>query len=115
MPLREPFGLRGFTPFQLGAGVTYSAHAFTATGQLRVVGSQFEDDLNTLKLDRYAVVDASVSRMFPGQLTVFVAMENLFDARFATGKTPVATTPASTLTTIGWPRTFRVGIRQFLP
>jgi outer membrane receptor protein involved in Fe transport len=100
-------------PYQLGAGAIYSPRLFTASIQARIVGPQYEDDLNTLKLDPYGVVDASASRTFARGLTAFFAIENLFDQRYQTGKTPV--TGASPLATIGWPRTARVGIRVFWP
>jgi hypothetical protein len=38
---------------------------------------------------------------------VFAAVENLFDVDYDVGRTPIRT--------IGWPRTFRIGARVFLP
>jgi outer membrane cobalamin receptor len=102
-------------PYQFGLGVVYAPRLLTITAQTRWIGPQYEDDVNTLKLDSYGVMDLSASRTITHMLTAFVAVENLFDAEYAVGKTPVATVPASVLTTIGWPRTARVGVRVFLP
>jgi outer membrane receptor protein involved in Fe transport len=94
--------------FQLGGSVIYSDPiGFTGSVQARAFGSQFDDDLNTLLLERYGLVDISASQQLLRELNVFVAVENLFDKDYDTGKTP--------LRTVGWPRTARIGIRVFLP
>jgi outer membrane receptor protein involved in Fe transport len=94
--------------YQIGGGVTYTAPAaFTASAQLRAIGAQFEDDLNQLELGSYAVLDAHVSRALTHGIQVFFAMENILDAEYDVGRTP--------LRTIGWPRAIRGGIRVFLP
>jgi hypothetical protein len=48
-----------------------------------------------------------VSRPIVRAAQAFFAIENLFDKDYDTGRTP--------LRTIGWPRTFRVGVRLSLP
>lgn len=89
---------------QFGAGLTWADPALvTAAVQIRGSGSQFDDDQNLLALDGFAVVDAMVSRGVGRLLQAFVAVENVFDADYDTGRTP--------LRTIGWPRTVRVGVR----
>ncbi len=94
--------------YQFGAGVTWAdPRLLTAAVQLRISGAQFDDDLNRFELDDYAVVDLSLSRVVSGRLHAFVAVENLFDAEYDVGRTP--------LRTIGWPRTARAGVRVFLP
>ena len=80
---------------------------FTGSVQMRAFGSQFDDDLNELKLDEYGVVDLSASQQVLRGVNVFVAVENLFDKDYDTGRTPFRT--------VGWPRTARVGVRLFLP
>lgn len=75
--------------------------------QVRAAGQQYEDDLNTLVLTPFRVVDVSFSRPVSGGLQAFVAVENLFDTEIQTGRTPV--------TKIGWPRMLRVGLRIVLP
>jgi iron complex outermembrane receptor protein len=71
--------------------------------QLRVVGPQYEDDLNTLRMDGYAVIDASLSAALTGPLELFVALENLLDATYLVGRAGVDT--------IGQPFMARVGLR----
>ncbi len=90
--------------YQFGAGATYIAPgSFTVSAQLRAIGAQFEDDLNQLELGAYTVADAHVSRTLAHGAQIFVAMENIFDAEYDVGRTP--------LRTIGWPRAIRGGIR----
>jgi outer membrane receptor protein involved in Fe transport len=94
--------------YQFGGGLTYQApYEFTLAGQFRVSGEAFDDDQNQLELDEFAVVDASVSRPLTERMQAYLAVENLFDTEYDTGRTPVRT--------IGWPQTFRGGVRLFLP
>jgi outer membrane receptor protein involved in Fe transport len=94
--------------YQVGGGATYLApYEITTSAQLRIFGSQFDDDLNTFELDGFAVLDLYAGRTFGRVLNGFVAVENLFDEEYDVGRTPIRT--------IGWPRTVRVGLRVFLP
>jgi outer membrane receptor protein involved in Fe transport len=94
--------------FQLGANVTYThPRGFTGAVQARAFGAQFDDDLNEFELDGYGVVDVSATQELIRGLNVFVAIENLFDADYDVGRTPIRT--------IGWPRSARFGVRVFLP
>ena len=94
--------------YQLGAAVTFvDPRLFTAALQLRVLGDQFDDDLNRFELNGFTVVDATVSRRLGAGLHAFAAAENLFDSEYDVGRTPIRT--------IGWPRTVRGGVRVFLP
>jgi len=94
--------------YQLGATVTYvDPRGFTGALQARRLGAQFDDDLNVFELASYGVLDLSLSQEVRRGLHAFVAVENLFDADYDTGRTPVRT--------IGWPRSIRVGVRVFLP
>lgn len=94
--------------YQLGGGITYTSPArFTASSQVRVVGAQYEDDLNQLELGSYAVVDAYASRTLTRSFQLFISMENIFNAEYDVARTP--------LRTIGWPRAVRGGVRLFLP
>ena len=79
----------------------------TFSVQARFVGAQFEDDLNKLMLDKYAVVDASATRPLTRSVQLFLGMENLFDVEYDVARTPVRS--------IGWPFTVRAGVRLFLP
>lgn len=100
--------------YQLGAGITYvSASVATLAAQLRIIGDQFEDDLNQFELGQFAVLDLYASRAIRHGLHAFVAVENLFDEEYDVGVTPVA--GRDPVRTVGWPRTVRGGLRLFLP
>jgi outer membrane receptor protein involved in Fe transport len=74
--------------------------------QALFVGDQFEDDLNALVLNRYATLDLTASRALGRGVALFGAVENHFGTRWEVGKTPV--------TTVGPPRSARVGVRYDL-
>lgn len=94
--------------YQLGASVTYTdPRTLTGSAQVRVVGAQFDDDLNEFRLDPFAVLDAYAGRTLGRGLHLFAAIENVLDEEYDVGRTPVRT--------VGWPRTVRVGVRLFLP
>lgn len=102
--VQEPSGLRlpQVARHQVTFGVRYE-------GPLRVdlaarVGSrQFDDDLNTLPLEHYGIVDLVVGRAVTRQLEAFVSIENLFDQQYAVGRTPVEM--------LGTPRLVHGGLR----
>jgi outer membrane receptor protein involved in Fe transport len=60
---------------------------FTAAATARFVGRQFEDDLNTLTLGSYVLVDLFLSRRLTRWAEAFVAIENLLDTTYTTGRT----------------------------
>ena len=94
--------------YQLGATIAYlDPRGFTGSLQARWFGAQFDDDLNTLELGEYAVVDLAATQAVRRGLQVFVAVENLFDADYDVARTPLRST--------GWPRSVRAGVRVFLP
>jgi outer membrane receptor protein involved in Fe transport len=94
--------------YQLGATVTYvDPRGFTGSLQARRIGEQFDDDLNVFRLEPFGVVDLFLGQQLMRGLHVFAAIENLGDADYDVGRTPIRT--------IGWPRTARVGLRVFLP
>jgi outer membrane receptor protein involved in Fe transport len=107
-PLIEGNRVPQVPSYQLGLTVTYvDPRGFTGSLQGRLFGAQFDDDLNAFELESYGVVDASASQEVMRGLHAFVALENLFDADYDVGRTPIRT--------IGWPRTVRIGVRVFLP
>ncbi|MBI4444625.1 MAG: TonB-dependent receptor [Acidobacteria bacterium] len=55
----------------------------------RYVGSQFDDDLNTLLLDDYSQLDLYLARGFGDSMRAFLAMENLTDTRIIVNRSPV--------------------------
>ena len=71
----------------------------------RYVGQQYEDDLNTLPLGSYVVVDVLVSRTVTRWLEIFAAVENLFDTTYSVGRT------SEGVVSIGAPRIVRGGLR----
>jgi outer membrane cobalamin receptor len=85
----------------------YRDPEWTGSAQIRLVGSQFDDDVNTRLLDRAAVVDVFAGRTIARRTLVFVAIENVFDADYDAGKIPV---PIS-----GLPRAARAGVQFALP
>jgi outer membrane receptor protein involved in Fe transport len=76
---------------------------FSGMVQVRVVGPQWEDDLNTLSMNGFAVLDAFASRILAGGLEVFAGAENILNVRYLVGRAGVDT--------LGAPFTFRVGLR----
>ena len=86
---------------QATAQLSYTRRA-TAALQARWSAMQFDDDLNQLTLDGYVVADAFVS-IPAGPVAITLAAENLFDETVEVSATPV--------TTIGQPRSIRVGLR----
>jgi outer membrane receptor protein involved in Fe transport len=76
---------------------------FTFGLQGRAAANQFDDDLNRFPLGGYFTLDAFASRHLTRRLELFAAAENLFNRRYAIGRTPV--------TTVGPPLLLRVGIR----
>ena len=93
--------------YNLGLNIRYSHNAWTASGQLRVTGPQFEDDLNAFTLRRATVLDVFGSRSFGDKVSAFVAVENAFNSAYDVGRTPILTT--------GLPRAARAGVQISLP
>jgi outer membrane cobalamin receptor len=77
--------------------------------QGRFIGDQFEDDLNTLKLGDFFVVDLMLWRPIPvpklSAGEIFFAVENLFDRDYEVGKT------ADGIITTGTPLLVHGGVR----
>jgi outer membrane receptor protein involved in Fe transport len=71
--------------------------------QVRVIGPQWEDDLNTLTMNGFALLDANLSRVLSGGWEIFAAAENIFNTRYLVGRAGVDT--------LGAPFTFRIGFR----
>lgn len=75
------------------------------TATARYIGSQYEDDLNTLPLGSYVVFDLFVSRAVTRWLEIYAAVENLFDTTYSVGRT------SEGVVSIGAPRIVRGGLR----
>jgi outer membrane receptor protein involved in Fe transport len=78
----------------------------TAALQGSFVGSAFDNDQNTLLLNRYFMLDALASRPLGHGMDIFVAGENLTNQRYDVARTPVLTS--------GPPILFRAGFRVTL-
>jgi outer membrane receptor protein involved in Fe transport len=81
----------------------YSRNSWSFALQGRASGAQFDDDLNTLRLEPYFQLDFFAARRFKENAQVFFAVENVFNSRYSVGKTPVRT--------VSPPVNFRIGIR----
>ena len=76
--------------------------------QGRYASLQYDDDLNTLPLAQYYVMDLFAGRQLRGGLTVYVAAENLLNQRYAVASVPP-------IINLGPPILARVGIRYEFP
>ena len=88
---------------QFNFQVSYTNGGWTAATQGRFVGNQFDDDLNTLPLERFFTLDAQVSRAVSEHARLFVAVQNLTGVRYEISSTPVFT--------LGPPVLVRAGLR----
>ena len=64
---------------------------WTFSLQGRASGEQFDDDLNEFRLEPYFQLDAFASKRLKERFEVFAAVENLLNARYSVGRTPVRT------------------------
>ena len=72
--------------------------------RMRYVGQQYEDDLNTLPLDDFAVVDVAASREVGQGFVLTAQIENVFDATYPVGF-------SGGLETVGAPWRFTIGVQ----
>ena len=73
----------------------------------RMVGKQFDDDLNSFPLGRFFVLNAEAARSIGRGMEIFGAVENLFDVKYNTAATPVPQ--------LGLPIAARIGFRLDFP
>ena len=89
---------------RVSATLTFDdADLFTVVLQVRTLGRQFEDDLNTLPMKGYAVVDAMLARRLFWHLELFAAVDNLLNQSYLVGRAGVDT--------VGSPFLGRIGLR----
>jgi outer membrane receptor protein involved in Fe transport len=87
-------------------GVRYDNPTWVnVAANVRLVGRQFEDDLNTLPLNAYTIVDLQLSRPIAKWGEVFLAFENLLNETYAIART------SDGIISIGGPRLVRGGLR----
>src|SRR5437588_11791602 len=84
-------------------------HRLTIAVQGRAVGSQFDDDQNQFRLNRYFTMDAFASRLLGRGVELFAAFENLTGQRYDVGRTPVLTVGPPVLARVGF--RFNLGSR----
>lgn len=81
----------------------YAGKDWTLALQGRGLSKQFDDDLNTLRLEPFFQLDAFLAKRFKEKLEIFTAVENIFNSRYSIAKTPVRS--------VSPPAGLRVGIR----
>jgi outer membrane receptor protein involved in Fe transport len=83
-------------------GLRAAAGAVSAALNVRVVGAQFDDDVNSFNLRAASLVDGRAGWSWSRRLELFAAIENALDREVDTGKTPIRT--------VGAPRMGRAGL-----
>jgi outer membrane receptor protein involved in Fe transport len=87
--LLEGLGVPEIPKNQINIALGYSGRVWDAGLQGRFLGQAFDDDLNTFPLARFFTMDGEVSRQVLPHARLFVAIQNLTNARYATAATPV--------------------------
>ena len=91
-------------PHQLGLQLKYSPAKIGTIGlQVRANSFQYDDDLNQFRLAGFGTADVFFSRRLTSKIEIFGAVENIFDTKIESGRTPVLT--------LASPRTARAGLR----
>lgn len=75
---------------------------FTVVFGGRYQGRQYDDDRNQFLLGGYFVADAYVAKSLRRNLVMFASAENMFNRRYAVGRTPVLTIGPPVLARIGF-------------
>src|SRR4030095_12929903 len=86
---------------QFNFQVNYSNAKWIVGAQGRFTGKQFDDDQNTLPLERFLTLDAEASRSVSEHLRLFVAFQNLTGSRYQMSSTPVFTVGPPVLVRVG--------------
>ena len=73
--------------------------------QMRYIGTQFEDDLNSHELNDYFVADLALWKKIGSKFDIFLGVENLFDKTFEVGRT------GDGLVSVGAPVRIHLGAR----
>lgn len=97
--LRVPQTARHQFNFQ----TNYQIKTWNFAVQSRASSAQFDDDLNTFRLEPYFQADAFISKRFGENLQIFTGIENIFNSRYSVGRTP--------LRTVSSPINMRFGVR----
>ncbi len=81
----------------------YALKSWDFAVQSRASSAQFDDDLNTFRLEPYFQADAFISKRFSENTQIFTGIENIFNSRYSVGRTP--------LRTVSSPINIRFGVR----
>lgn len=81
----------------------------------RYSSSQFDNDINTLLLKQYFVMDLLLAREISHGVEAYIGAENLLNQRYATALSPPQTAGGAPLQTLGPPILARIGLRFQLP
>ncbi len=81
----------------------FTVKKWTTAIQARASGSQFDDDLNLFRLERYFQLDVFVARRISEGTEIYASIENIFNSRYSVGRTPIRT--------VSSPANFRIGLR----
>jgi outer membrane receptor protein involved in Fe transport len=76
---------------------------FFVTKQFRISGPQFDDDLNSFRLEGFVQSDFYIAYTIADNVRIFAGVENLFNTRYSTARTPIRS--------VGPPFGARFGIR----
>jgi outer membrane receptor protein involved in Fe transport len=94
-------------PHQRTVGaLSYVLRGGSAGVQLRYLGRQFEDDLNTQPIGAVVLLDARAELGLGKGFSIFVAGQNMLDRRYLVGRAGIDTE--------GAPRTFELGLAYHL-
>ncbi len=80
----------------------YTKNNWTLAFQGRASSKQFDDDLNTLRLEPYFQLDAFAAKRLRENWQIFATVENLFNSRYSIAKTPVRSVSSSVNFRVGW-------------
>jgi outer membrane receptor protein involved in Fe transport len=86
---------------QFNFQVTYANAKWLVGAQGRFVSRQFDDDQNTLPLEKFFTLDAEASRAISEKVRLFVAFQNLTGSRYQISSTPVFTVGPPVLVRLG--------------
>ncbi len=97
--LRIPQVARHQATFQ----ARYAQRRWELAIQGRASGEQFDDDLNTFRLEPFGQIDVFAARKLGERLKIYAAVENILNSRYSVGRTPIRT--------LSSPANLRVGFR----
>lgn len=78
-----------------------NAKGWSFSLQGRATSEQFDNDLNTLRLEPFFQLDVFGAKRIKENWQIFVAVENIFNSRYSVGRTPLRTVSSPTNARIG--------------